>query len=82
MKKSDQPPSGVLPGWKKAQKTQKSDQLQPGVSHNTQQAEEESAVRYGGVLADSEDDDIERSAINKTSRRKGRAIVSNISFNV
>src|SRR6266511_3720168 len=60
-KKSNQPPSSIHSSWKK---TQKSGQ---GTHPEKKTSDLESAVHYGGMVGDSEDDDVESSAITKKS---------------
>jgi hypothetical protein len=77
-KKSHQPPSGIQSSWKKNQKSGQITQQEKTPS------EGESAVRYRGLVGDSEDDSVETSAIAKKSylaKGNRQSMVSIMIFN-
>ncbi|KAF8808307.1 hypothetical protein BYT27DRAFT_7222942 [Phlegmacium glaucopus] len=57
-KKSNQPPSGLRSGWDSAIKTKL---MAP--AEKTHQEHNDSPARYGGMVSDNEDDEMERSAV-------------------
>jgi hypothetical protein len=67
LKKSHQPPSGVHSSWKKTQKSGQSTHLEQTKSDS------ESAVRYGGLMGDSENVDVESSIINLRRCKRWRS---------
>lgn len=69
-KKSNQPPSGLLPGWDRNQ-SQSTSAAPAAAGKNIVSTEDDSMVQYGGLLEDEEDDEIEKAAVRK-STFKGR----------
>lgn len=64
-KKGHREPSGLLPGWK-PQASAKSG------STGSIQPDDDSAVRYGGLVGDNEDDDVEAAGISAVTSGTAR----------
>lgn len=69
-KKSNQPPSGLLPGWDRDKSLS---MTTPAAAKDAvgPQAGDDSMVQYGGLLDDEEDDEIERVAVHKKTIKGG-----------
>lgn len=61
-KKSNRPPSGLLPGW---------DRNQSPAGKDIASTEDDSMVQYGGLVDDEEDDEIEKAAVRKSTIKGG-----------
>jgi len=68
-KKSNRPPSGLLPGWDHNQS--QSTSAAPPAGKDIVSAEDDSMVQYGGLLEDGEDDAIEQAAVHKSTFNGG-----------
>jgi len=68
-KKSNQPPSGLLPGWDRNRSQATS--AAPAAGKDIVSTEDDSMVQYGGLLEDEEDDEIEKTAVCKSSFKGG-----------
>ena len=65
-KKGHREPSGLLPGWKPTKVIAKSG------STGSVDPDDDSAVRYGGLMADDEKDDVEAASVSKATGSTAR----------
>ena len=71
-KKSNQPPSGLLPGWDHNQsKSTSAAPANAAAGKDNVSAKDDSMVQYGGLLEDEEDDEIEKAAVLKSTFKGG-----------
>lgn len=68
-KKSNRPPSGLLPGWDRNQS--QSTSAAPPAGKGIASTEDDSMVQYGGLVEDEEDDEIEKAAVRKSTVKGG-----------
>jgi hypothetical protein len=73
----NQPPSGLRSGWDSAVKAKS---IAP--AHKTNAEDDDSLVRYGGMVGDDEDDEMERSVVinNGVVKRSPTNYVRTLNF--